>query len=60
MSEPLLEGCELCREAGGHALWRDADWRVVRVAADAFPAYDCRLPVSDFRMLVADSRLPFF
>ncbi len=39
MSEPLLEGCELCREAGGHALWRDADWRVVRVADDAFPAF---------------------
>jgi len=31
--------CPLCLEAGGTLVWQDADWRVVRVADAAFPAF---------------------
>ena len=32
-------GCELCDGDGGHVVWRDSDWRVVRVDDAAFPAF---------------------
>jgi len=32
-------GCPLCAEPGGHLLWQDACWRVVRVNDADFPAY---------------------
>jgi diadenosine tetraphosphate (Ap4A) HIT family hydrolase len=31
--------CELCTAPGGTPVWRDAAWRVVRVADAAFPAF---------------------
>ena len=31
--------CELCDTDGGHVVWRDGDWRVVRVDEAAFPAF---------------------
>ncbi|MEF7616494.1 HIT family protein [Aquincola sp. MAHUQ-54] len=31
--------CELCVQAGGIPVWQDGDWRVIRVADDAFPAF---------------------
>lgn len=31
--------CDLCTGAGGMLLWRDDDWRVVRVEDHRFPAY---------------------
>lgn len=31
-------GCPLCSEAGGRTVWRDADWRIVRVDDADFPA----------------------
>ncbi|MEO6031326.1 MAG: HIT family protein [Burkholderiaceae bacterium] len=41
MSEPSGRSplCPLCAEEGGTVVWRDADWRVVRVADADFPAY---------------------
>lgn len=33
------EGCELCNSDGGLLLWRDPDWRVVRVQDAAFPGF---------------------
>lgn len=38
-SRSQAAGCELCRHPGGSEIWRDADWRVVRVADDAYPAF---------------------
>lgn len=32
-------GCELCCQPGGVLLWREADWRVVRVEDAAFPGF---------------------
>jgi diadenosine tetraphosphate (Ap4A) HIT family hydrolase len=34
-----MDACELCRSEGGTVVWKDADWRVVRVDDAAFPAY---------------------
>jgi diadenosine tetraphosphate (Ap4A) HIT family hydrolase len=34
-----VAGCPLCGEAGGVAVWSDAEWRVIRVDDAAFPAY---------------------
>jgi diadenosine tetraphosphate (Ap4A) HIT family hydrolase len=31
--------CELCREAGGRLVFQSAQWRVIRAADDAFPAF---------------------
>ncbi|MET0335136.1 MAG: HIT family protein [Rhizobacter sp.] len=31
--------CELCQKPGGLLLWRDADWRVIRVEDADFPAF---------------------
>ena len=31
--------CPLCTEEGGTIVWRDADWRVIRVADTDFPAF---------------------
>ena len=31
--------CPLCHEPGGTLVWQDADWRVIRVADAAFPAF---------------------
>jgi diadenosine tetraphosphate (Ap4A) HIT family hydrolase len=31
--------CELCQTAGGRLVWLKGDWRVIRVADDAFPAF---------------------
>ncbi|MBA3597217.1 MAG: HIT family protein [Methylibium sp.] len=32
-------GCELCTQPGGHLVHQTEDWRVVRVADAAFPAF---------------------
>ena len=32
-------GCELCEGDGGRVIWRDNQWRVVRVDDAAFPAF---------------------
>ena len=31
--------CELCRDAGGHLVFQAPQWRVIRAADDAFPAF---------------------
>ena len=31
--------CELCQSGTGEILWRDADWRLVRVTDAAFPGF---------------------
>jgi diadenosine tetraphosphate (Ap4A) HIT family hydrolase len=31
--------CDLCAGAGGELVWRDDDWRVIRVADAYFPAF---------------------
>jgi diadenosine tetraphosphate (Ap4A) HIT family hydrolase len=31
--------CPLCEDVGGSLIWRDAEWRVVRVPDPDFPAY---------------------
>ncbi len=38
MSDPRT-ACELCGQDAAPAVWRDDDWRVVRVADAAFPAF---------------------
>jgi diadenosine tetraphosphate (Ap4A) HIT family hydrolase len=35
----MATSCELCDGDGGHVVWRDAHWRVVRVADEDFPAF---------------------
>ncbi len=34
-----VASCELCQQPGGLLVWEDADWRVVRVDDQAFPAF---------------------
>lgn len=34
-----MQGCELCHQPGGLLVHRSLDWRVVRVADAAFPAF---------------------
>jgi diadenosine tetraphosphate (Ap4A) HIT family hydrolase len=34
-----LASCELCQNAGGHLIWLQGGWRVIRVADEAFPAF---------------------
>jgi diadenosine tetraphosphate (Ap4A) HIT family hydrolase len=34
-----LAHCELCQRPGGLLVWRDADWRVIRVEDADFPAF---------------------
>jgi diadenosine tetraphosphate (Ap4A) HIT family hydrolase len=34
-----MTSCDLCAGAGGELVWQDADWRVIRVADLAFPAF---------------------
>lgn len=34
-----LPACELCQKPGGRLVWRDADWRVIRVEDADFPAF---------------------
>lgn len=53
-------GCELCANAGGVLLWSEGDWRAVRVADPAHPAYYriiCNRHVREFSDLPADQRL---
>lgn len=38
MNGPSI-ACELCAGDGAPAIWRDDDWRVVRVADAAYPAF---------------------
>ena len=35
----VVPGCDLCLELGGTLVWRDAAWRVIRVADAAFPGF---------------------
>lgn len=47
----LRADCELCREPGGLPVWREADWRVIRVADADFPAFYrviCQHHVAEF------------
>lgn len=37
-ADAAVPGCPLCAEAGGHTVWRDADWRIVRADEADFPA----------------------
>lgn len=47
MSKPLTftpppgasSSCELCQKPGGRLLWRDDDWRAIRVEDADFPAF---------------------
>ena len=51
--------CELCRNDGGHLIWRDERWRVVRVEDAAFPAFYrviCNHHVAEFGDLLATER----
>lgn len=51
--------CELCRNDGGHLIWRDERWRVVRVDDAAFPAFYrviCNHHVAEFGDLLATER----
>jgi diadenosine tetraphosphate (Ap4A) HIT family hydrolase len=51
--------CELCNQAGGIELWRDAAWRVVRVEDEAFPAFYrviANAHVAEFTDLPAEQR----
>ena len=51
--------CELCRNDGGHLVWRDEHWRVVRVDDAAFPAFYrviCNHHVAEFGDLLATER----
>ena len=51
--------CELCVGDGGHVIWRDAGWRVVRVEDAAFPAFYrviCNHHVAEFGDLLGDER----
>jgi len=34
-----VDGCELCREAGGHLVFQSPRWRVIRANDAAFPAF---------------------
>jgi diadenosine tetraphosphate (Ap4A) HIT family hydrolase len=38
-AHPAQTACELCHQDGGLVLWRDADWRLVRVDDAAFPGF---------------------
>jgi diadenosine tetraphosphate (Ap4A) HIT family hydrolase len=52
-------GCELCTTPGGEVVWRDARWRVVRVADANFPAFYrviCNDHVAEFSDLLAPER----
>jgi diadenosine tetraphosphate (Ap4A) HIT family hydrolase len=54
-----VPGCELCVGAGGTLVWSDTDWRVIRVADDAFPAFYrvvCQRHVREFTDLEAGAR----
>ena len=54
-----LPGCPLCTEAGGVLLWSDADWRVIRVEDQDFPAFYrvvCRSHVAEFSGLAVEQR----
>lgn len=51
--------CELCDQAGGIELWRNAQWRVVRVVDEAFPAFYrviSNTHVAELTDLLADQR----
>jgi diadenosine tetraphosphate (Ap4A) HIT family hydrolase len=51
--------CELCRSDGGHLVWRDEAWRIVRVDDAAFPGFYrviCNQHVAEFSDLAADER----
>jgi diadenosine tetraphosphate (Ap4A) HIT family hydrolase len=46
-----MSACELCEAPGGHLVWENPEWRVVRVADAAFPAYYrviCKRHVKEF------------
>lgn len=46
--------CELCQAVGGHLVWQDDDWRVIRVDDRDFPAFYrviCRQHVAEFSQL---------
>ena len=54
-----MEPCELCLSDGGTLVWKDADWRVVRVDDAKFPAYYrviCNHHVAEFGDLLAPER----
>ena len=54
-----VPGCELCDSDGGAVVWRDAQWRVVRVADDSFPAFYrviCNAHVREFSDLSESER----
>jgi diadenosine tetraphosphate (Ap4A) HIT family hydrolase len=59
MNVPSMPTCELCSQDGGVPVWRDANWRVVRVQDAAFPAYYrvvCNHHVVEFGDLLAPER----
>lgn len=57
MNAPM--NCPLCRESGGHLVWQDARWRVIRVDDADFPAFYrviAQSHVAEFSMLDATAR----
>jgi diadenosine tetraphosphate (Ap4A) HIT family hydrolase len=51
--------CELCHQHGGLLLWKEADWRVVRVDDAAFPGFYRLISnrhVAEFSELSSESR----
>ncbi len=51
--------CELCQAGAGEMIWRDADWRLVRVDDVAFPGFYRLISnhhVAEFSQLSPDAR----
>ncbi|MCR5883555.1 HIT family protein [Rhizobacter sp. J219] len=51
--------CELCQTPGGQLVWQEGDWRVIRVADEAFPAFYrvvCQRHVAEFSHLDPQAR----
>lgn len=60
MSAAHAADCPLCAEPGGHVVWSDADWRVVRVDDADFPAFYrviCNSHVAELTDLPAAQRV---
>jgi diadenosine tetraphosphate (Ap4A) HIT family hydrolase len=58
-TRPLSLHCELCNADGGLLLWRDPDWRLVRVEDAAFPGFYRLISnhhVAEFSELSVDAR----
>lgn len=52
--------CPLCRESGGHLVWQDTQWRVIRVDDVDFPAFYrviAQQHVAEFSQLDAAARV---